>query len=406
MALGTNAVRSTGTFRARHSGWELLQPVVQGESTASSRYAGRALGTLLRDQHELALTIVENAVDTGDARLLLVVAEAYAGYKPQLPYSPLDIRTLRGVTSSDQPEVRRWAPHIAHQVAQTDAGLAIELTISADFGDSQQVAHDYLMWIAGDRRTPFDSIGESNVKAILQKLLPLPRIDDHWVQEFIKKSLHHYPGLVVDFLVSRVAIAQERGDWSYNPVPWSSGLRGDWGLMKQQGAFQWVRRLFDWALVQEQSGESVLPWFGDLVRTLCTVNSSDFVEFLRQWISSAGREGFAVATSLARQTPQSFVFEQHEFVIWMMRLARSHGTDVLRKLVSALYCAAVSGSRSGVPGEPFPQDIKLRDRAAEVLSGLTRQDPAYELYSDLHRHAIQSIEMQEEEGRMMAEMDE
>lgn len=393
-------------FHSAEYARELLQPVVQGESTASSQYAGKALGRLLRDQHELALTIVENAVDTAGARLLPVVAEAYAGYKPQAPYRPLDLRALRSVTSSVQPEVRRWAPHIVHQVAQTDADLAIELTISADFGDSQQLAHDYLMWIGGDRRTPFDSFGESNVKAILQKLLPLPRIDDHWVQEFIKKSLHHYPGLVVDFLVSRVAIAQERGDWSYNPVPWSSGLRGDWGLMKQLGAFQWVRRLFDWALVQEQVGESVLPWFGDLVRTLCTVNSSDFVEFLRQWISSAGREGFAVATSLARQTPQSFVFEQHEFVIWMMRLARSHGTDILRKLVSALYCAAVSGSRSGVPGEPFPQDIKLRDRAAEVLSGLTRQDPAYELYSDLHRHAIQSIEMQEEEGRMMAEMDE
>lgn len=383
---------------------ELLRPVFQGESTASGRHAGSALRRLLRDQHEL--TMVEKVIDTSDPRLLPIVAEAYAGYKPQPSYSPLDLRVLRGVTSSAQPEVRRWAPHIVHQVAQTDAGLAIDLTISADFGDSQQTAHDYLMWIAGDKRTPFDSIGESNVKAILQKLLPLPRIDDYWVQEFIKKSLHHYPGPVVDFLVSRVAIAQERGDWSYNPVPWSSGLRGDWGLMKQQDALQWTRRLFDWALAQEQAGESVLPWFGDLVSTLCTVSSSDFVEFFRQWISSAGREGFAVATSLARQTPQSFVFEQHEFVVWMMRLARSHGADVLRKLGSALYCAAVSGSRSGVPGEPFPQDIRLRDSADEVLSGLNRQDPAYELYSDLHRHAIQSIEMQEEEGRMMAEMDE
>lgn len=385
---------------------ELLQPMVQGESTASGRHAGSALRRLLRDQHELALTMVEKVIDTSDPRLLPIVAEAYAGYKPQPSYSPLDLRVLRGVTSSVQPEVRRWAPHVVQQVAQTDAGLAIDLTISANFGDSQQTAHDYLMWIAGDRRTPFDSIGESKVKAILQKLVPLPRIDDHWVQEFIKKSLHHYPGLVVDFLVSRVMIAQERGDWSYNPVPWSFGLRGDWGLMKQQDASQWVRRLFDWALAHEKSGESVLPWFGGLVRTLCTVNSSDFVDFLRQWISSTGREGFAVASSLARETHPSFVFEQHEFVIWLMRLARSHGTDVLRKLGTALYCAAVSGSRSGVPGEPFPQDIKLRDRAADVLSGLIRQDPAYELYSDLHRHAIQSIEMQEEEGRMMAEMDE
>lgn len=308
---------------------------------------------------------------------------------------PLDLRALRGVTSSAQPEVRRWAPHIVHQVAQTDADLAIELTISAVFGDSQQLAHDYLMWIAGDRRIPFDSIDESNVKAILQKLLPLQQIDNYWAQEFIKKSLHHHPGLAVDFLVARVTIAQERGDW---------------GLMKQRDALKWIRRLFDWALAlalaQEQAGESVLPWFGDLVRTLCTVSSSDFVEFFRQWISSAGREGFAVATSLARQTSQSFVFEQHEFVVWMMRLARSHGADVMQKLSSALYFAAVSGSRSGVPGEPFPQDIKLRDRATKVLSGLTRQDPAYELYSDQLRHAIQSIEMQEEEGRMMVEMDE
>ncbi|MBA0227654.1 helix-turn-helix domain-containing protein [Stenotrophomonas maltophilia] len=384
---------------------ELLQAVVQGESTASSRYAGRALAALLREQHELALVIAGNAADRGDARLLPVVAEAYAGYKPLSPYTPLDLRVLRSITSSDQPGVRVWAPHITRQVAQTDTDLAIELTISADFGDSQQFARDYLMWIAGDLRTPFDGIGESSIKAILQKLLLLPRIDDHWIQEFIKKSLHHYPEVVVELLVSRVEIARERSDWSYSPVPWASGLRGDWGLMRQQGASQRVRHLFDWALVQEQSGESVLPWFGDLVRTLCTFNSSDFVEFLRQWISSSGREGFALVISLARQSPQSFVFEQHEFVIWMMRLARSHGTGVLRKLVSALYCAAVSGSRSGVVGEPFPQDIKLRDQATEVLSALTRQDPAYELYSDLQRHAIQSIERQEEEGRMIAEMD-
>lgn len=385
---------------------ELLQPVIQGELTASSRYAGSALRRLLRDQHEMALTMVEKVIETSDPRLLAVVAEAYAGYTPQSLYSPLDLRALRSVASSAQPEMRRWSAHIVHQVAQTDAGLAIDLTISADFGDSQQIAHDYLLWIAGDRHIPFESIGESNVKAILQKLLPLLRIDDHWAQEFIKKSLHHHPGLVVEFLISRVAIAQERGDWSYNPVPRSSALRGDWGLMKHQNAFQWVRRLFDWALVQEQSGESVLPWFGGLIRALCTVNSSDFVEFLRQWIASAGREGFAVVTSLARETKPSFIFEQHEFVIWLMRLARSYGTDILRKMGTALYCAAVSGSRSGVPGEPFPQDIKLRDCAAEVLSGLTRHDPAYELYFDLHRHAIQSIEMQEEEGRMMAEMDE
>lgn len=393
-------------FHSAEYARELLQPVLLGEQSVSGRYAGSALCRLLRDQNELALAIVEKAIDTDDAALLPMVAEAYANYRPQLPYSPLDLRALRSITSSVRQEVRVWAPHIVRQVAQTDADLAIELTIAADFGDSEQIAQNYLMWISGERRIPFDSIGESNVKAILKKLLSLPRIDDHWIQEFIKTSLRHHTGLVIDFLVARVTVAQERGDWSYTPVPWSSAMRGDWGLMKQQDALQWIRRLFDWALIQEQAGESVLPWFGELIRTLCTINSSDFVEFFRQWISSSGRDGFAVVNSIARETPPSFVFKQHEFVIWLMRLGRSHGIDVLRKLETALYGAAVSGSRSGVPGEPFPQDIRLRDCAANVISSMNRQDPAYELYFDLHRHALQSIGMQEEEGRMMAAMDE
>lgn len=385
---------------------ELLQNAISQQSYASSRYAGSALCKLLREHDQLALDVVDQALSGHDEALLPIVAEAYANYRPQSQYSPADIRALRAVALSHRPEIRRWAPHVVHQAAQTDVDLAIDLTMSADFGESQQLAHDYLMWIGDYRRIPFDRIGESNVEAILSKLIALPRIDDHWVQEFIKKALQHYPSAVIEFLIARVSVALERGDWSYSPVPWLSSHRGGFGLMQRQEAPHWLRHLFDWALSQEVAGESVLPWFGHLVRALCKINDPVFVDFFRQWVASGGSAGFPIAVAVVREAPRHFVFEHQEFVIWMMRMMRSYGMDPLRRANSALYASAVSGMRSGIPGEPFHEDIALRDKAAETLSGLTKQEPAYGLYSDLHRHALQSIAMQEEEGRIMDEMDE
>ncbi|WP_374500681.1 helix-turn-helix domain-containing protein [Pseudoxanthomonas sp.] len=393
-------------FRSSDYAKELLQNAISQQGHASSRYAGSALCHLLRENDKLALYVVDQALNGRDEAQLAIVAEAYANYRPQSPYSPADIRALQAVALSNRPEIRRWAPHVVHQAAQTDVDLAIGLTISADFGESQQLAHDYLMWISDDQRIPFDRISESNVETILSKLIALPRIDDHWVQEFIKKAVQHYPSAAIEFLIARVHVALERGDWSYSPVPWLSSHRGGFGLMQRQEATHWLRRLFDWALSQEEVGESVLPWFGHLVRALCKINDPAFVDFFRQWIASSGGVGFTIAAAVVREAPRHFVFEHQEFVIWMMRMMRSYGIDALRRANSALYASAVSGMRSGTPGEPFPEDIALRDKAAEALSGLTKQEPAYELYADLHRHALQSIEMQKEEGRIMDEMDE
>lgn len=384
---------------------ELLHTAMSNGGHVSSRYSGAALAKLLLDQDKLALLVVEDALNTNDEALLSMAAEAYANYSPA-SYAPADVQVVRAITQSNRQRVQMWAPHVVRQVSQVDIDLALELTVSADFGGTQRLAHDYLMWIGDENVMPFDRIDVSCVEAILEKLVALSEIDDYWIQEFVKRALKHYPDTVIEFLIARVHVALDRGDWSYRPVPWSSSLRGGFGLMLQSNAHRWLRRLFDWALAQELAGESVLSWFGDLVRALCNVNDPAFIDFFRQWIEGAGRAGSPITVAVIREAPQDFVFMHQDLVIWMLRMARSQGIDALNKASSALFASAVTGSRSGTPGEPFPKDLALRDRAADVLSGLTRQEPAYELYSLLHRHALQAIEQQEEEGRIMDEADE
>jgi hypothetical protein len=46
--------------------------------------------------------------------------------------------------------------------------------------------------------------------------------------------------------------------------------------------------------------------------------------------------------------------------------------DLHRMIASELYCSAVSGLRAGVPGQPFPQDLALRDKAKNVLTSISR----------------------------------
>ena len=55
------------------------------------------------------------------------------------------------------------------------------------------------------------------------------------------------------------------------------------------------------------------------------------------------------------------------------------GVEVFDKAVSALYGSAIAGLRSGIPGEPFPQDIMIRDEAEKALQEIPRFAPAHRL---------------------------
>lgn len=76
-------------------------------------------------------------------------------------------------------------------------------------------------------------------------------------------------------------------------------------------------------------------------------------------------------------------------------------------MLSDTEVATSSGVRSTIPGEPFPEDVRMEKHASEVLSTLSRWDPAYELYEGLLRSARSGIEWQRREKEAMdAEDDE
>ena len=75
----------------------------------------------------------------------------------------------------------------------------------------------------------------------------------------------------------------------------------------------------------------------------------------------------------------------------LLEKTEGFGKDMLRSIISDLYGAAIGGMRSGVPGEPFPRDIKMKEEAEKALAEIPRFSPAYELYDAVRKHAENDI---------------
>jgi hypothetical protein len=63
----------------------------------------------------------------------------------------------------------------------------------------------------------------------------------------------------------------------------------------------------------------------------------------------------------------------------------------LKNVLGSLMGSAISGIRSGIAGEPMPQDIEMKEKSEEALRTLLRFSPAFELYDEMRRHADDRI---------------
>jgi hypothetical protein len=162
--------------------------------------------------------------------------------------------------------------------------------------------------------------------------------------------------------------------------------------------------VLDWAL--PHAGKYPFAHhLADLVASVFGFRHPVFTSLVEEWSAGGRPEHFKLIASVLREAPASFAFAEVEFIKRILKSARSLGKSVHRDLSSSLYAAALSGVRSGTPGVPFPEDMRMQEQAEAVQATLSKADPAYELYEALKKHAEHGIERSQAEGRAMDEED-
>lgn len=97
------------------------------------------------------------------------------------------------------------------------------------------------------------------------------------------------------------------------------------------------------------------------------------------------------AAPLLSKLPTNIVWEQVDFVVMLLKTASRLSEELFRRTAGSLHSAVFSGFRFGTPGQPYPEDVDIKERAQRIRAGLPRGsavDLFYKALMDSAQHSI------------------
>jgi hypothetical protein len=125
---------------------------------------------------------------------------------------------------------------------------------------------------------------------------------------------------------------------------------------------------------------------------------AEFLAFLAEWVEMGKADDLKLVSHILHEMPvpnqrlNDFVFRGSGFVMRLLERAQQFGKDCHSRVSSNLFGSAIRGLKSTTPGEPFPEDVAMKEKAEAMLKTLSRLSPAYDLYDSLRRHAEWNIQ--------------
>lgn len=361
-----------------------------------SRFAGTALAVLMDDPNRHAL--IEELLETESPRAWELVSEAYARLRGG-GFVDADLVVVQRIFLSQDPMVLQHAAVIARQIAARDPSLAVELICTADFGVSPGATHEFFLWLSHRGTIPAEAITKQQWELLIQRLGLLRQLDDHSVRAFLKKAVAAHPGEVIKMLQTRLLA----GARNFEFRTLRRDRKGDGlALLLHPDGLTHLRDFLAWA-VQQQATPNLAMDLGATVSGLCGKYGSGVLAILLEVLGGGTPAHVGVVASVLSSSHQRFVLEETPFIRQALSQAEVVGEQAAKALSSALWSATVSGSRGGIVGEPFQEDLDLKAHAEAVLKGLSKLDPTYSLYFSLLRHANENIDRQAREKKAMLE---
>lgn len=379
-ALSETLIRTSVDFCRATLDDALIHP---GSETA--RFVPGALAALWDHNQDQARNAIPELLATGHEQLRVSVAQSYLRILSSGLYNDADIAILRTLLAAPEVAVAKNAIMTLTSLPEEKAGLVIELAHTANIGDSDHLADDLLTVFTFHQL--FKYLTEKDVEAFLDKLMAVPELEGHWVEEFLAQASQAFPRETMTFFMRRVDRAGEREDWKYRPI--NHGPYGHVPLRFRNSDIypELLRTVAEWM----RAGKAKPFLFGyrakELFETCFGPFDGEAVKFLEEWIATSDEQDLRLIAGILGEAHHSFVFTHRSFVERYLEKAKQVSPDVLKEAIGALMSSAVSGVRSGTAGEPMPRDVSMKEKSEAILKSLSRFSPAYKLYDGVRKHA-------------------
>lgn len=299
-----------------------------------------------------------------------------------------DVTLIKELSEFNDPIVRisviRLLPILWKVASKQAVGIACSMKISDEVALLSEMCG-----ILNPRtnQIPPDTLMDAELQSVLTSMKLAASIDNWQIGSFIAYLSLRLPQLTVEMLLSRIA---HRDEPAFQPLP-SLGINHPLEGLKNHPEHKYIlRKLRDRLLETGNTleGHWYLP---QLFEAASLQFCQTALEVLNEWIESGEEDKVKAASRLLKEAYPNFIFMQEAFVSNLLEKAYAIGDDCYRTVASNLMGLAISGERIGTPGQPFPQDISLRDQSREASSRYLSGSPVHRFYETLLKNTELSI---------------
>ena len=383
--------------------WKLIQASPEFARTtienaithAESRtawFAGIALGTSLKVDHAGGLDIARRFLAKGMPALTAAVGRAYsyANFSPE-NYQVADFAIISQLFGATDEIVILNALRLVRTLLQIDRRITIDMLLHVDLSISDRVANETLMFFDNDTELPFNALTQGDVETVLGKLSLVPELNGHWVNAFLSEVSKTFPMLCAAFFMRRVEHASVMDSWSFRPCNCGPYAQTPLRFREAADLNSLLGLVAQWMNSRDYADYHFRHCARELFGAMFSPFDEVLVGFLSDWLAIATRRDIQAICDILCEAHQFFIFEHNIFVVRLMEKAILFGSDIMEKATDSLYRAAISGIKSGTVGEPFPQDVAIKENAVRILKEMPRFSPAFELYEGIRKSAERNI---------------
>ena len=366
----------------------LCDIIVDNPDGALAPYLQPLLSNVRVKNAEQARGISHRALEGGASALCRGVALSYQSRGWSDNATAQDIEIIRQLLNHEDIGVRTLAVGAVGALADAQQRVAIDLAKGVEVGSSVILARELYELFDGRWRIPLTGLTADDLKAFLAKLETVQDIDDFHINAFLVKASQQGARAVVELLLKRIRRQSIEGK-NYSALP-SLGFRDPLtGLATSQDQEQILREIRDTSL---EPGWPIAHWVPELFREISSgFESSASLKVLDEWVNSGDSGRIKAAARLVSGAQPAFVFRHVGFVSNLLERAHAAGDATYRSVSSSMARSALSGKRSGTPGQPMPQDVAIRDQASAVATQFIAGSPTHRFYTSLAKSAEADI---------------
>ncbi|MEG4810686.1 SMEK domain-containing protein [Microcoleus sp. F8-D3] len=370
---------------------------------------------------ELAIKVFRDAINSGESSFCSSFAKNYWAWVNDINSEELS-KLIQKLLVHPDIEVKKNATGSLAILIQSQPQLAIPLTLNVEINEDTELAEKLFQIFS---RKSLDTSTEEELKIFLNKLEGVNHLSKNCISKFLVYTSQKIPSSVLQLILRRIDASVVKHELNYQPLPSTSYENCLCYLSIAEEYEDILRKIrdlwFDCELQTESffrnDNKDSIP---DNIMTLIKLKSSykelykeaslayveksshqstlevtpTSIELLNEWIQSRDEAKIRAASKLLNGFHPGFLFARLEFVKNLLEQADRVGDECYEEVSSNLFGIAINRVCTGIPGEPFPEDIALRDEASEIAKQFFKGSPARKFFDSLVKYAESNIASQ------------